>query len=422
MTPPPAADGELRIIIPASNEATRIASTIEDYCRHFGSNSHVVVVANGCSAGTETVVEGLRDQYPQLSLVSIGAKIGKGGAVRVGFSSGEEAFVGFTDADGSTSAQEFARLYGVLRSGSADVVMGSRWSKESILRNPQPLARRIASRTFNAIVRGLFGLHFRDTQCGAKLFRRSAVASVLPQLELSNFAFDIDLLRQLKKRGAQIREIPIEWGETFVGSQVVLLPASLSMLEAILRLRLRDSPIKRVPFIKAIARGSVIPVRNRLSLLVLNRPASWPALDALIQHFRSAGHDVRSLQVASNAVAAVRLIAWYAWAGRHEYDAVIEVKSRKAFGIPAFSVKPNALLQPPAIPRGGFDRAYDRYPVTVLRELLLEPATSDDVAERVLQHVKSRSAYSAVLDQHEEGAWSLHFTDMVTGAARRERL
>jgi len=238
---------EIRIVVPASNEEGRISTTVREYCEHFGARARIVVVANGCEDGTERVVTALQERYPNLALIAISARIGKGGAVRAGFSSGVETLVGFTDADGSTSAREFDRLITRLREFEADGVIGSRWLSASLVQRPQPALRRLASRIFNGIVRLLFGLPFRDTQCGAKVFRRGAIEKIFSQLEVANFAFDVDLLYRLQKAGCSVIETPIAWSEHFTASKVRLLSASFSMLLAILRLRLRDSLLARVP-------------------------------------------------------------------------------------------------------------------------------------------------------------------------------
>ena len=81
------------------------------------------------------------------------------------------------------------------------------------------MLRRMASRAFNMIVRVVFGLHFRDTQCGAKVFKREAVADVLGELGAKGFEFDVELLWRLKRKGYEVVEFPISWkhseGSTF---------------------------------------------------------------------------------------------------------------------------------------------------------------------------------------------------------------
>jgi hypothetical protein len=95
--------------------------------------------------------------------------------------------------------------------------------------------RRFESRAFNLIIRLLFGLHFHDTQCGAKVFRKSAVDSVLPQMVSSGFEFDVELLWRLKQGGYSVREVPIKWQNT--GDSRVERRDMIRMLTGLLRVR-----------------------------------------------------------------------------------------------------------------------------------------------------------------------------------------
>lgn len=101
----------------------------------------------------------------------------------------------------------------------ADGVIASRRVKGSQILIKQSLKRRIASKSFNIIVRIIFGLHFKDTQCGAKVFRKEAIKDVLSELKTKGFEFDVELLWRLKKKGYKIIEFPITWkhseGSTF---------------------------------------------------------------------------------------------------------------------------------------------------------------------------------------------------------------
>jgi glycosyltransferase involved in cell wall biosynthesis len=230
---------QLRIIVPAFNEATRIAPTLRDYCREFAHAATIVVVTNGCTDGTESIVRAMQSEYPELQLVDIPGKIGKGGAVSVGLASGSEPIVGYVDADGSTRAAEFRRLFDFLAQGECDAVIGSRWQPGARVDTPQPLARRLASRGFNAIVRLLFGLRVRDTQCGAKLFRRAAVRELLRALDVTGYAFDIEVLWRLNRAGYRILEVPTVWSDKRVGTKIALAHDSWAMLRSVLWLRLK---------------------------------------------------------------------------------------------------------------------------------------------------------------------------------------
>jgi len=98
------------------------------------------------------------------------------------------------------------------------------------------LFRRIESRIFNVIVRVLFGLPFKDTQCGAKVFKKSAIDAVIKEMVSPGFEFDVELLWRLHRGGFRIREHPIAWRDT--GSSRVRRRDGLGMLCSLARLRM----------------------------------------------------------------------------------------------------------------------------------------------------------------------------------------
>jgi glycosyltransferase involved in cell wall biosynthesis len=159
----------------------------------------------------------LCSKYPQIKLLNFEQKLGKGGAVIEGFKAVEGDRIGFVDADESVAPEDVARMLAAL--SDADGVIASRRLKNSRILVRQPFKRRLASRVFNIIVRVMFGLNFRDTQCGVKVFRKEAIKDVLPELKTRGFEFDVELLWRLKKSGYQVIEFPITWkhssGSTF---------------------------------------------------------------------------------------------------------------------------------------------------------------------------------------------------------------
>lgn len=238
--------GRIRIVVPARNEEIRLEATVRRFCEFFAGAGTVVVVANGCDDDTAGVVRRLLLDYSNLELLETPRAIGKGGAVRWGLKTGSEEFVGFVDADGSASPQELFALYETVRQTGAAGAIGSRWISGASVVRRQPLMRRIASRSFNAIVRVAFGLPYSDTQCGAKVFRRSALQKVMDGLETANFAFDVELLYALRKERESVVEAPIVWRDEPEGTKIWLLGASASMLLAVAQLRLRHSFLNRL--------------------------------------------------------------------------------------------------------------------------------------------------------------------------------
>ncbi len=305
------------------------------YCRYFDKRASIVVVANGCRDRTAEIVRELMLRFANLSLIEIKHAIGKGGAVRVGFKSGMEPFIGYTDADGSTAPAEFDSLLEACRRTGADGAIGSRWIRGSKVTRRQPVMRRILSRAFNLIVRGLFGLKFSDTQCGAKLFRRDAINRVLGELELSNFAFDIDLLYALKRLGFRVEECPISWEDCPGDSKIKLFSSSYTMLLALVRLRMRNGALRMLPYGDLIARSAVIPVKQSLTLIVAcdRNPEEIEAgsMEGELKRWASVweadGHNIHWLAPRTSSHV-LRTIAWYVQRGHREVDAIITYRSR----------------------------------------------------------------------------------------------
>lgn len=238
---------KLSIIIPAYNEEKRIGATLEDYCTFLNGKLkegfELYVVLNGCRDKTLEIVQTYAQRFPTVRYVNIIEAIGKGGALIEGFKVVEGDFIGFVDADGATKAVDYAELYEKI--GNYDGVIASRWIKGAKIRVKQTVGRRIASRSFNVLVRILFGINIVDTQCGTKLFKKQAIKHVMNELGTTRWAFDIDLLYLLKKHGFQVIEVPAVWNDQ-TESKLKMHKVIPEMLLAIIRLRLMYSPFSFV--------------------------------------------------------------------------------------------------------------------------------------------------------------------------------
>lgn len=230
--------------MPAYNEEHRLGPHLESYLRYYAGlldgDFEIIVVVNGSRDATEAVARRFEPAYPQLQVRVEPKPIGKGGALMLGFREASGEWVGFVDADGSTGPEAFEDLR--RHAEEADAIIASRWLPESKVHPRQPLKRRIVSRVFNLLVRLLFKLPITDTQCGAKLIRGTYLRQVLPKLGLTRWAFDVDLLFQLRRAHARIREWPTTWSDT-AGSKLRVASTSFEMLLAICRLRLLHSPL-----------------------------------------------------------------------------------------------------------------------------------------------------------------------------------
>lgn len=204
---------ELSVILPAFNEALRLANsldTVRGYLEQQSLDYEILVVDDGSDDATAGVAaEGLA-RCRRSRLISFPENRGKGAAVRAGALEAKGRFVLFSDVDLSTPIEEEARLRTALEKG-ADVAIGSRELPESNVTKAQGILRQASGRLFNLAVR-LLGLSAsRDTQCGFKMFRQEAVRTIFPRVRISGFAFDVESLFIAQRAGYRIEEVPVEW-------------------------------------------------------------------------------------------------------------------------------------------------------------------------------------------------------------------
>jgi len=195
------------LVIPAYNEEQRIIPLLDSIS---GFDGELIIVCDGVDTTAE-IVGRIAAERPELVIrcLRFDHRLGKGGGVIAGLMAARYPLVGYFDADGSTGIDEMKRLFTKLT--TVDGAIGSRWIPGSTLRVRQGILRRVESRAFNLLIRLLFGLTFHDTQCGAKVFKKSAIDAVLPMMISRGFEFDVELLWRLKRAGYVVSEVPIEW-------------------------------------------------------------------------------------------------------------------------------------------------------------------------------------------------------------------
>ncbi len=200
----------ISIIVPAYNEEKRIKDMLDLYTNYFFPrypDSEFLVVCDG-NDGTAAIVQNMA-QERRIVIMEYGNRLGKGGAIMEGFRKARGNTIAFVDADESVSPRDLEKIIYELK--TEDCAIGSRRIQGSNITVRQPLKRVISSKVFNTLVNLLFNLDIRDTQCGAKAFRKEVITKVLPSMRLNGFEFDVELLWRLKSMGCRIKEVPIQW-------------------------------------------------------------------------------------------------------------------------------------------------------------------------------------------------------------------
>ena len=214
----------LSVVFPAYNEQERIGASLHAaraWLDEHQPSHEVLVVDDGSTDGTASVVLDEARSWPQLRLIQLGQNRGKGAATRAGVLASTGRWVLCSDADLSTPIHEVQRM---LAAGErAPVVIGSRSIRGANITRRQPLYRVAMGRAFNRATRLVTPGGHADTQCGFKLYRRDAAGDLFSRLTVDGFAFDVELLYLAHALGYDVVEVAVTWHNDERSSVNVLL-------------------------------------------------------------------------------------------------------------------------------------------------------------------------------------------------------
>ncbi|MEX2393640.1 MAG: glycosyltransferase [Actinomycetota bacterium] len=230
-------DPALTIVVPARNESARLPKTFGRLVAcldKFPAAELLISIDPGSTDDTATVVRELSAIDQRVRYVTASAT-GKGAVLRTGIEDARGDIVLMADADLSVDPDQFDQLIDAARGGS--VAIASR-SVTGARRLDEPKSRYLAGRAFNSLVRWLLLPGIRDSQCGFKAFPRVAGVSVLREVSVTGWAFDVEFLARARRAGMSIREFPVTW--TFEhGSTVRMFGDAVGVGRDIWRLRRR---------------------------------------------------------------------------------------------------------------------------------------------------------------------------------------
>jgi glycosyltransferase involved in cell wall biosynthesis len=203
----------LSIIIPAYNEAERISQTLIDMDRRLSGVDYtyeILVVSDGSTDNTVTVAKNMAKMVKNLKVIDRKENLGKGGTVKEGMMLASGRVRLFTDADNSTSIDQFDRMIPFFKEGYG-VVIGSRAIKGAELSPPEPLYRQLIGKTLNLLVQLFLLPGIWDTQCGFKAYTDEAAEKIFMKSNIPGWGFDVETLVLANRLGYRIKEVPVRW-------------------------------------------------------------------------------------------------------------------------------------------------------------------------------------------------------------------
>ena len=194
----------LSVVLPAYNEQEAIISVLEDIVAYLAQRDvpyEVIVVDDGSTDATASLVQDYAARHSQVRLVQHQHNKGYGEALRTGFTAAQHDWILLMDSDGQfdiATLTEFIPL-----AEEHDFVIGRRSQRSD------SLARSVLTAGYNGLVWLLLGLSY-DAGCAFKLFRRSWWEKVQPIRSTDHKIFSVEVLWRAKRTGARIVERPVQ--------------------------------------------------------------------------------------------------------------------------------------------------------------------------------------------------------------------
>jgi dolichol-phosphate mannosyltransferase len=201
----------LSVVIPAREEEGCIASTVEHLHLELTMQRvphEIVVVDDGSTDGTWSILEGLRMTIPELVPVRNPGPHGFGRAIQMGLTAARGDAIVIMMADASDDVRDVVRYWNTLNEGW-DCVFGSRFMQGGGTID-YPAVKWTLNRMANYFIRTLFRIRLNDTTNAFKAYRRTVIEGCQPILS-PHFNITVELPLKAIVRGYSWTVIPITW-------------------------------------------------------------------------------------------------------------------------------------------------------------------------------------------------------------------
>src|SRR5262249_48335311 len=172
---------------------------------------------------TADIVQSLAQTHLAVRLLQHETNRGYGTALRTGFEAARFDRVAFTDADCQFYIDDLALL--LPRTDDVPIAVGYRVDRKD------SRMRRFYSWGYNTLVRLLLGTRVRDCDCALKVFRKDALAELLPTSR--GFFVNTEILTRARQRGMEVAEVGVRHRPRLDGDSKVYvtdIPRTLNSL------------------------------------------------------------------------------------------------------------------------------------------------------------------------------------------------
>ena len=252
------------ILIPLYNEEEFIEEVISRVMAAplpNGLEREVVVVDDGSTDDSASIVEGIAARYPgTIRLFRQPANQGKGASIRVAIDYAQGEYCLIQDSDLEYNPADYIHLLQPMADGVADVVYGSRFAAAGH-RRVLYYWHSVANHVLTTLCNVVSDLNLTDMETGYKAFRTSLLKTI--PIRSNRFGIEPELTIKLAKRQVRIYEVPVSYeGRTYEDGKKIGLMDAFKAVLVILRYGI-TTDLYRDPGAEILDAFSVAPNFNR---------------------------------------------------------------------------------------------------------------------------------------------------------------
>jgi glycosyltransferase involved in cell wall biosynthesis len=196
------------VVIPAHNEEATIKEVISEVKQY---TNNIIVIDDGSTDNTSQIAE-----QEEIILLKHSVNLGKGAALKTGCDyavmQGADNII-VLDSDGQHESKEIPRFLEALK--NHNIVFSYRERPKNM-----PFVLKFGNSVINSIIKYLYGISIKDTQCGYRAFTADAYKKV--RWNAQDYFMETEMIINTGKAKLKYREIPIQtiYNDKFKGTTV----------------------------------------------------------------------------------------------------------------------------------------------------------------------------------------------------------